>query len=307
MKKRFFWGLIFSSTMYLFYSGISNSVFSQSPPMFSMLGAILCALFLALTFKSNDTQKLKNQLNPYLLSFSFLLFYFVFIERISDNQTEELLNSGITTDGKVIGKSIRRIRNSTIYEVSVVYKDSKGNDHKVSENVSDVEYDALEKDINIPIIYSPTNPLIIKYLLSENDFNKLKKKKIRFLNPDDLYSISKVISNDDSIKNILDNISSGWISIQKNSKKEWQNIINHESIFISDSVYVNYSTTDVNEIFKVKKNLEGYFLSFGLKRNTQLTSKKTTTVIYEGKDYVIASEPFDEILLAIAFVLIKKK
>ncbi|NER16264.1 DUF3592 domain-containing protein [Spongiivirga citrea] len=216
--RRILWIALTVITFVIFYFLIPTNIYNVSPFIISTIGAIFFTIFLLqsiVNFESFDELNTKDKsktdwrhsITPFFVVPAIIMLL-VFNMHFSASERAELKEDGITVKGVIVDGKAYESRRGGTYSVTVKFKTKTGQAMRVSEGVSESEFDNLYKGQKVQLVYSKKNPSLIEILTSDSDIASYTGIESRDITPEDLMNL--INKENHEVGKSLNEISYSW-------------------------------------------------------------------------------------------------
>ncbi len=287
-KRKILWFTGVVATFVLFYFLIPNSVYNQSPMIFSMIGAVLFTFFLIQTigdFKSirefnkpePSEKRQAHNIAPWMV-IPGIAMIFVFVMNFSSNEREELKAYGQKVAGTIVDGSSFKTRRGGTYNVTVKFTTKEGKEMIVEESVGEQEFKSFYKGQEVELVYSSNNPKMVELLTNNATIEAYSGVKDRDISAKDLMKL--VTFTPDSVGTVLNDINYQWAYKQEDNA--WVNQRKNLLIKVKSNEVINYlSFSDAFSTFPQELEKQQF---------EQIDSEDEKVKLYENDEFLASVE-----------------
>ncbi|WP_316803792.1 hypothetical protein [Pedobacter nototheniae] len=189
IKRTLIWGALTAFLFVLFYYLIPVNLYQSFTTFIALLGAISIAISSALFVGGiifliedrNGRDKSNPGVSGYFMAAVFMIGLFgggfLFIYRETTLVEEELDKNGVFTVAKVTGGDSYSTRRLDMTKIRVMFKLDNGLNTTQDVSISKYAFDNYYLDQELPIVYSPKYPSVVRLLTSEAEIYKYQLRK----------------------------------------------------------------------------------------------------------------------------------
>lgn len=218
MKRRITWGVLLLLTFLTFYTWMPTDMYVSMPIVLSIIGGILCFVFMAQLFADfTDIDEIKewdrypkqwyHKMALVCIPINIGLMV-IFGMHYTKLENDELREFGETVPATIVDGYYKKSSKSSTYALTVSYYTKKGKHVRRQKEVSSAQYEDASKGQHVEVIYSTKHPSLMKILLGDEMVEDLLGIKSRKLTVADMTRILDMPG--DSILPALNKISYRW-------------------------------------------------------------------------------------------------